>query len=75
LEASPTRDESPAVPDAAALARGPQNKPKTSVGAAAPNSAPAAAAPGAAPPKGEPNCAPPFYFDAKGNRVFKQECL
>jgi eukaryotic-like serine/threonine-protein kinase len=22
-----------------------------------------------------PSCDPPFYFDAKGNRVFKQECL
>jgi hypothetical protein len=33
---------------------------------------PAAAAPPAKPP---PNCDPPYYFDARGNRAYKPECL
>jgi len=31
--------------------------------------------PSPAPPAAKPNCDPPYYFDAKGTRVFKKECM
>jgi serine/threonine protein kinase len=43
-----------------------------------PAATPAPAAPAAAPapaPKAAPNCDPPYYFDARGNRAFKPECI
>jgi serine/threonine protein kinase len=38
---------------------------------------PANAAPAAPPPAAKPvvNCDPPYYFDARGNRAYKPECL
>jgi serine/threonine-protein kinase len=46
--------------------------------AAAPTVAPTSARPASAPaaaPAAPANCNPPFFFDARGNRVFKPECL
>ncbi len=34
-----------------------------------------AAPPPAKPPATDANCNPPYYFDARGNRIFKPECL
>jgi serine/threonine-protein kinase len=76
LEASAPRAEAASLPDASsgALAAPSKARPAAVPAAAPPRNPPAA--PAAAPAsKGEPNCNPPFFFDAKGNRVFKPECL
>jgi serine/threonine-protein kinase len=49
-------------------------RPHSAAPAAAPPAARPAAAP-AAPAAVKPNCDPPYFYDAKGRRVFKQECL
>jgi serine/threonine-protein kinase len=47
----------------------------TSAGSAPSASAGPAKAKAAAVPKARPRCDPPYFYDAKGNRVFKEECL
>jgi serine/threonine-protein kinase len=82
VETATTHTNLAALPDASPVAIAPPGKARP--GAAPPRNAPAAAAappavpvaPAAAPQsKGEANCNPPFFFDARGNRVFKPECL
>jgi serine/threonine-protein kinase len=84
LQAPTSRTDLAALPDASTVAVAapakarPVAAPPRNAPAAAPAAAPPAVpvAPAAAPtPKAEPNCNPPFFFDAKGNRVFKPECL
>lgn len=48
------------------------SSPATPAATAPPQPSPAAAP---TPAPAHANCDPPFYFDAAGNRVFKQECL
>jgi hypothetical protein len=48
--------------------------PSASAHPAAPSAAPAPSTP-PAPTVAKPSCDPPYYYDARGNRVFKQECL
>jgi len=64
-KATAVRTKSPAAPKAVARSE---------------KSPPAAVAPAVTPPPEPPtrarvSCDPPFYFDAAGNRIFKQECL
>jgi serine/threonine-protein kinase len=81
--AAPTTGGPASLVDASAVTLAAPGKARPVAGPAAaapPRNAPAApvapAPPAAAPAsKGEPNCNPPFFFDAKGNRVFKPECL
>jgi serine/threonine-protein kinase len=47
------------------------NAPPTPAAATSPSAAPAPAPA----PKATVNCDPPYYFDARGNRTFKPECL
>jgi serine/threonine-protein kinase len=63
-------------PQRPALRPVPQRTPKVERGAPAP-AAPAAEQPQVTKPQPaeRASCDPPFFFDAKGNRVFKQECL
>lgn len=69
---------------AAAVVRPPKSVPKQSAPASvvAPTPPPAATVPKAPPPasaapsaKPSSNCDPPYYFDARGNRAYKPECL
>jgi len=78
----------PALPAIPAVALVPIAKPEAIVaprktalmGAPAPVAPPPAPAPVSAPPPAPAvapaaKCDPPYYFDAKGNRTFKKECL
>ena len=65
--------EAPA-PSSAVLAAEPAAAPAPTSAPEKPKATPAPKGRASA-PKAEANCNPPFYFDAKGNRVFKPECL
>jgi serine/threonine-protein kinase len=73
---SMTAPGAPAVHPVAEPAN-PKKKPANVPGQAPAPQAPAAPAAPAAPSAAAPaaNCNPPYYFDARGNRVFKPECL
>jgi serine/threonine-protein kinase len=59
---SPSRGPTPVAPS-----------PVAATGAPPPTAAPAP--PPATAARGPANCDPPYYFDARGNRAFKPECL
>ena len=55
-----------------AMAKKPAGGPASAMAAAPASPAPAASAKPAATAA---KCDPPYYFDAKGNRLYKRECL
>ncbi len=69
--AAPIRPAPVAIPQMAAT---PKKAPAANAPAPVASAAPAPPAP-ATPPASTAKCDPPYYFDGKGNRLFKKECL
>jgi len=73
--APPTWSAEVVIPQASAPTKRnlPAGDPGIAMSAIPPRTAPAASAP--ATPAAAAKCQPPWYFDARGNRLFKKECL
>ena len=72
VAATPTQAPAAVLPAATVAAKKPAGGPAPAIAAAPASPAPAAAAKPAATAA---KCDPPYYFDAKGNRLYKPECL